>query len=42
MLTHYSLPPTFTFVSRGFDALNQYIAPTSTFAIFEDHPLTLQ
>ena len=41
MLTHYSLPPTFTLVPRGFDALNQSIAPTK-FVIFEGHPLTLQ
>ena len=36
MLTHYSLPLTFTFINRGFDAFNQAIAP-KRFAIFEGH-----
>ena len=38
MLTHCSLPPTFTFITRGFDALNQSKPPTKL-AIFEGHPL---
>ena len=40
MLTHYSLPPTFTFITSGFDALNQSTAPTKC-SIFEGHPLPL-
>ena len=40
MLTHYSLPPTFTFITSGFDALKQSTALTKC-SIIEGLPLPL-